>query len=238
MKDFEEEITSIWDFEDRGNWSSHKGDYRGNCSPRAVKNLILKYSKEYDLILDQFIGSGTTAIEALLNNRRIIGYDINPNAIDIAKERTLDFKKNKRITLGDACNLSLGDSTIDMICTHPPYWNIIRYSKSIQGDISLLDNKCDYYSKMKQVAMESYRVLKPNKYCCIVIGDVRKNGFIEPVGLNILNLFLEVGFNLKEIIIKYQHNCKSTDKWIKIAKDRKFLLIKHEYILVFKKRLF
>ncbi|MCI7443968.1 MAG: site-specific DNA-methyltransferase, partial [Clostridium sp.] len=74
-----------------------------------------------------------------------------------------------------------------------------------------------------------------NKKCAIIIGDVRKNGYIEPLGFNVMNIFLNKGFSLREIIIKEQHNCKSTEKWREIAEKRNFLLIQHEYIFVFQK---
>lgn len=40
-----------------------RGDYPGNCSPMAVNNILLKYTKDNDIVLDQFLGSDTTAIE-------------------------------------------------------------------------------------------------------------------------------------------------------------------------------
>ena len=80
------------------------------------------------------------------------------------------------------------------------------------------------------VAKESYRVLKNNKYCAIIMGDIRKKGFIIPVGFNVMEIFLKEGFLLKEIIIKEQHNCRSTEKWREVAKNKNFLLIQHEYI--------
>jgi DNA modification methylase len=67
------ETTSIWSFPDRGNWATHDAQYRGNWPPYVPRNLILRYSKEEDLILDQFVDSGTTLIEAKLLNRNSIG---------------------------------------------------------------------------------------------------------------------------------------------------------------------
>ena len=96
----------------------------------------------------------------------------------------------------------------------------------------------EFYNSIKLVAKESYRVLKDNSYCAVLIGDIRRNGLIVPVGFNVMNLFLKNGFLLKEIIIKEQHNCKSTEKWKQIAKKRNFLLIQHEYIFVFQKGYF
>lgn len=237
MSVFNEEYTSLWSFKERGKWESHKGDYPGNCSPQVVRNLLLKYSKENDLILDQFVGSGTTIIEALLLNRRAIGIDINDIPLNISKSRVEGLGGYYKLIKSDATKLSLASNTVDLICTHPPYMDIIKYSNGIYGDISLINGE-EFYNKVSLVAKECYKVLKNKKYCAIIMGDIRKNGLIEPVGFTVMNLFLKCGFKLKEIIIKEQHNCKSTMKWIEISKKKNFLLIQHEYIFVFKKDIF
>lgn len=236
MNSFNEEVTSVWSFKERGEWATHKGDYPGNCSPYVVKNLLIKYSNKNDIVLDQFVGSGTTMIESLLLNRKTIGIDINDKALNITKSRIKDIGGKYKLIKGDATKLTLKNKSIDFICTHPPYMDIIKYSNGITGDISLLSGE-EFYNSIKLVAKESFRVLKEKCYCAILIGDVRKNGLIVPVGFNVMELFLNEGFLLKEIIIKEQHNCKSTDKWIEIAKKRNFLLIQHEYIFVFKKNI-
>ena len=41
---FELEETTIWSFKERGNWATHRGDYRGHCPPQVPRNLILKYT--------------------------------------------------------------------------------------------------------------------------------------------------------------------------------------------------
>lgn len=237
MNSFNEESTTIWSFKDRGDWATHKGDYPGNCSPYVVKNLLIKYTNKNDIVLDQFVGSGTTIIESLLLNRKTIGIDINDKALNITKSRIKDIGGKYKLIRGDATKLILKNKSIDFICTHPPYMDIIKYSNGIRGDISLLSGE-EFYNSIKLVAKESFRVLKEKCYCAILIGDVRKNGLIVPVGFNVMELFLNEGFLLKEIIIKEQHNCKSTDKWIEIAKKRNFLLIQHEYIFVFQKGYF
>ena len=66
-----------------------------------------------------------------------------------------------------------------------------------------------------------------------MIGDKRLHGNVVPLGFQLLHCFLTAGFKTKEIIIKEQHNCKSTDKWISV--DKKFLMLAHEYIFIFYK---
>lgn len=198
--------------------------------------MILRYSKPGDWVLDQFLGSGTTLVEAKLLNRNAIGIDINPHSVSLS-ETNLNFecKTQSKIFIrkGDATDLSfIKNEKIDFICTHPPYANIIKYSADIEGDLSLLKDKM-FFDAIEKVANEAYRVLKKEKCCAVMIGDKRIRGNVVPLGFNLMQCFIKVGFKLKEIIIKEQHNCKSTDKWLKIKKD--FLMLAHEYIFVFYK---
>lgn len=233
---FSPEQTTIWSFPDRGKWATHSGCYRGNWSPYVPRNLILRYSKPGDWILDQFLGSGTTLVEAKLLNRNAVGVDINPQSVSLS-ETNLNFECDTQSKIfvknGDATDLSfIKDNKIDFICTHPPYANIIKYSADIEGDISLLDEQ-GFFKAMVNVAKESCRVLKKGKYCAVMMGDKRFCGNIVPLGFQLMQCFLEAGFKLKEIVIKEQHNCKSTEKWDIIHKN--FLMITHEYIFVFYK---
>ena len=137
---FKLEPTTVWSFPDRGCWATHSGKYRGNWSPYVPRNLILRYSNPGDWVLDQFMGSGTTLVEAKLLNRHAVGVDINPQSVSIS-ETNLQFQceTNSKIFTrnGNATDLHfIKDSRIDFICTHPPYANIIKYSKGIEGDIS------------------------------------------------------------------------------------------------------
>ena len=59
-EDFELETNTVWSFKKRGNWATHDAKYRGNWSPFIPRNIILRYSKKGEIVLDPFIGSGTT----------------------------------------------------------------------------------------------------------------------------------------------------------------------------------
>lgn len=237
--DFELEMTTHWSFPNRGNWATHDAKWRGNWSPYVVRNLLLRYSSENDLVLDQFVGGGTTLVEAKLLNRNIIGVDVNDLALNRCKEK-VDFEHegaNGKVFIkkGDARNLDFLDSeSIDFVCTHPPYANIIKYSECIPDDLSLLDIN-PFLDEMKKVASESYRVLKSGKFCAILMGDTRRKGCMIPMSFEVMKIFQNVGFTLKEIIIKEQHNCKATGYWKTNSIKYNFLLIAHEYLFVFRK---
>ncbi len=236
--DFVPERTTVWSFPDRGRWATHKGNYRGNWSPYVPRNLILRYTEKGDTVLDQMMGGGTTLVEAKLLDRDAIGVDINSDAAMVAMNR-LDFPYESdskiRVYVGDARNLNaIPNESVDLIATHPPYANIIKYTKKkTTGDISTLPYE-KYLRAMKRIADESYRVLKGGKHCAILIGDTRKHKHYVPISHNILRIFLRAGFILRENIIKLQWNTKTTrEKWN--GKNYDFYLIGHEHIFVFRK---
>lgn len=238
-EDFELEMTTHWSFPKRGDWATHDAKWRGNWSPYIPRNILLRYSEENDLVLDQFAGGGTTLVEAKLLNRNIIGVDVNETALARCREK-INFEHsgaNGKVYLykGDARTLDfIKDSSIDLICTHPPYADIIKYSEDIEADLSHLKVK-DFLVAMRDVAAESYRVLKKDKFCAVLMGDTRQKGHMIPMSFEVMKLFQSAGFKLKELVIKEQHNCKATGYWKTNSVKYNFLLIAHEYLFIFRK---
>jgi len=233
-KDFKEEQTTVWSFKQRGNWATHSGEYRENWSPYIPRNVILKYSEPGELVLDYFCGAGTTAVEAKLLGRRCFAMDINDAAIELARGNVdFDIKSKQQMSfikyeeypqiyepelmVGDARDLSfLMSNSVDLICAHPPYANIIHYTDSEEGDLSFLDID-DFLKEMSIVAEESFRVLKPGRQCAILIGDMRRKKHVIPLGFRLINVYLSAGFKLRELVIKRQHNCKTTGFWYEVS---------------------
>lgn len=208
-ENFEPEMTTHWTFPKRGDWATHNAKWRGNWSQYIPRNILIRYSKENDIALER------------------------------CKEK-IDFEHNGAdgkvyLHKGDARNLDfISDESIDLICTHPPYADIIKYSEDIDEDLSHLKVK-EFLEEMKKVAYESYRVLKKDKFCAVLMGDTRKKGHMIPMSFEVMKLFQAVGFKLKELIIKEQHNCRATGYWKTNSVKYNFLLIAHEYLFVFKK---
>lgn len=250
-KKFQRRKTTVWSFRQRGNWATHSGEYRGNWSPYIPRNVIIKYSKPGELVLDYFCGAGTTAVEAKLLGRRCAAMDINDKAIELA-QRNVDFKIDTdqlvltddqipvniyepQLLVGDARDLSFIESgSVDLICAHPPYSDIIHYTDFKLGDLSFCDVD-NFLREMVKVAKESYRVLKPGRQCAILIGDMRKKKHVVPLGFELINVYLNAGFQLRELAIKRQHNCKTTGFWYANSIKYNFLLLAHEYLPIFEK---
>ena len=186
------------------------------------------------------IGGGTTAIEAKILNRHITCIDINEEALERTRKSLnfeVDNKAKQRIIKCDARKMDfIKDNEMDFILTHPPYADIIKYSEGkIEEDLSNIHDIEKFAEEMKLVAKELYRVLKPQKYCAILIGDTRRNKMYQPMAYKVMDKFLKQGFKLKEDIIKQQHNCKATGFWVKKSKELNFLLIMHEHLFIFQK---
>jgi DNA modification methylase len=265
-KFFELERTNVWSFPERGKWATHQGNFRGNWPPQMARNIILRYSKPKEWVLDQMCGSGTTLIECKLLGRNAIGVDINLDCIMLTRDRLnfdynpLDSDYQKPIIktyVGDARNLDLiEDESIDLIATHPPYASIIPYSRKrkIIGDLSAVNSINEYIEGMKEIAKESYRVLKPGRFCGILVGDTRKHRHHIPIAFRVMQAFLDVGFILREDIIKHQWQTKTTREkweglskiadecWVDISKEKTnkgkytdFFLLYHEHLFIFRK---
>jgi SAM-dependent methyltransferase len=261
-EDFTLETTTVWSFPERGRWATHRGDYRGNWPPQLVRNLLIRYSRPGEWILDQMCGGGTTLIECKLLGRNAIGVDINYEALMLTLDRLnftyspgdVDYGEPEiRVYQGDARNLDLiEDESIDLIATHPPYAHIIPYSRGKgKGDLSKTSNLGKYLEGMRESAAESYRVLRPGRFCALLIGDTRRHRHYVPIAFRVMQQFLDAGFILREDIIKCQWRMKrSRERWTGLVKtaekcwvDRPpekrywtdFLLISHEHLFVFRK---
>jgi len=242
-KDFKPQRTTVWSFPERGNWASHTPHYRGNWSPYVARNVIELYSEPGENILDPMVGGGTTPVECMLMGRNSISVDINPAAIQITNDRLnmpLNMKNVKnesqhKVFIGDVRRLNkIDDGSIDLIATHPPYANIIKYGPKHDGDLSLINDYGIFFKEFSKAIDEFWRVLKPGKYCAILIGDTHNRGHFVPISHRMMLSFLKRGFILKEDIIKKEWNCES-DRYLKKYSNSNFLLTMHEHLFIFRK---
>ena len=245
-KDFELEKSTTWKFRKRGDWATHNGNYRGNWPPEIPRNMILKYTNLGDMVMDCFLGGGTTILESRLLGRNALGFDVNPFSISLTdaqleiinKEATrqgINLPESEiKTEVADARILSsVKDNSIDLICTHPPYFKTLRYTRDVEGDLSKITKIDNFLTEMEKVAQQCYRTLKPGKHCAFLIGDIRINNNMYPLGFKLMETFLQAGFQLEDIILKEQFNDRSTAFYV----SHKFLRISHEYLFVLQKPL-
>lgn len=252
---FRLERTTIWDFPKRGDWAVHQNDYQGNWPPSVPRNLILRYTSEGDIVIDPFVGGGTTLIEAWLNGRRSFGIDVSPIAIKTTQERIKEMEDKSRnsetiqlnpdfrpvIIKGDSRNImeilslhNVNDESVKLACIHPPYLNSLRYTSTIKEDLSQISDRNAFCDQLGIIAKQIYDLIQKGGTCAVLIGDVKKNRKVVRLGFLVMERFEQEGFQLKDIIIKTQHKDSSTRFWYTKKKKLDYLMA-HEYLFIFSK---
>ena len=251
---FQEATGTVWDFPQRGDWAVHSSDYRGNWPPQLVRNLILKFTKPGDQILDAFVGGGTTLVEAWLLGRKSVGIDLSKLALQTTRAKLSEMarlaERDARINLsdefrpevigGDALRLEslaskrgIGPETVKLICAHPPYLDSLQFTDNNRHDLSRIRDPEIFYRRMEAFARHASRMLAPDGVCALLIGDVRKKGQLIPLGFDSVARFQRHGLHLESIVIKTQNHDRTTEFYRGSGEGR--LLLTHEYLFVLRK---
>jgi len=205
--------------------------YPARFDPRVVRLMIEMFTKKGDIILDPMCGSGIALWIGISFSRKVIGYDINPEAIKISREllKQTSFTQGELLDLRrcDARHIPLCNESIDFIITSPPYHNVIKYSKY---GLENYDNYSTFLAEWGKCIEEMYRVLKTRSYCVIEVQDPVKEPF-RPLHADTINLAKEVGFVPHDIYI--WRFWKTRPLMHPVAKKRSIPC--HGYLLVFKK---
>jgi len=101
---------SLWLIDRRDNSGAHSGAYHGNFVPQIPRQLLTRYTKRGDWVVDPFAGSGTTLIEAQRMGRNSIGIELQESIVTEALARIRSEARE-----GVTANLYIGDSrAVDM----------------------------------------------------------------------------------------------------------------------------
>jgi len=238
---------SIWKFKEMES-NSKTGKHPAQFSSVVPSRLIQMFSFLNDTVLDPFIGTGTTCLEALRLGRNVIGVDVNPDFIQLSEDRiknSIDKTTNNYTLLNDdSRNLSkLKNDSIQLIVTHPPYWNCVKIS-DLETDISNCDNNSYewFLGELKTIISECYRVLEPNRVASFMIGDVTRkvDGVTRlfPLHSDLINIGKDIGFNLWDIYV-VETKMKSSGGMPMMGSypypQKLFSQFAHNYIIVFRK---
>lgn len=248
-KEYDDVYTdSLWIINRRDNSGAHSFKYHGNFIPQIPHQLLLRYTKKGDWVLDPFLGGGTTLIEAQRMGRNSIGLELNKQVAEETESRirTEETKEVKTFVInGNSKNYDIksflqdnGINQVQFVLFHPPYWNIIKFSDDVE-DLSNSETLDSFKDDFGSVIDNCTKVLEDNRYCGIVIGDKYENSQITPLGFICMNLFLERGFILKSIIVKNigdtEGKANQQAIWRYRAMSADYYVFKHEYIMIFKK---
>jgi hypothetical protein len=207
------ELCSVVSYPGRGPWGN--AQYRGNCSGHLPRDLILRFKAQS--VFDPAEGSRTV--------RDVV------DGINKHKGKNIHYQGRDLHQGWDILTSPLPAKQFDMVWYHPPYWDIIRYSND-ERDLGNCASLETFEEKLNKSAERLFKVVRPGGIMAILIGDKRKNGIYYALFRNLL-MNPRIG-QLRAIIIKIQHHCRSDNR--EYREGNPFLIpIKHEYCLVFQK---
>jgi len=250
-KEYEDIWTdSLWMIEKRDSTGVHTAGYWGNFIPQIPNQMLKRYTKKGEWVLDPFVGCGTTLIESQRLGRNGIGIELQESVSQKARE-LISLEPNKHnvvaeVVTGDSTDLDysevlrkLGQKSVQMVIMHPPYFDIIKFSKDPR-DLSNAPSIDSFLDKMNMVVERAGKVLDRGRYLALVIGDKYSKGEWIPLGFLTMQEALKKGFTLRSIIVKNfeETTAKRNQKelWRYRALVGGFYIFKHEYIFLFKKK--
>lgn len=190
------------------------------------RKVIELFTHEGELVLDPFVGSGTTLLAAQDTNRNAVGFDLQKSYIALSRSRVANqkmFNKTKQMAIqDDARNINqyLREGTVNLIWTSPPYANLLnreRKNKSRRFRDNGQLGKVEQYSQDERdlgiMAIDEYTrtmgdiyekllpLLKPKGHCVINVPDMWWENKRITIHISLVEELRKRGYELRNIIL-------------------------------------
>jgi len=197
-------------------------------------HFIKTLTHKGELVLDPFVGIGTTLIAAQDMGRNALGFDLKKEYIEnskkrLAQKRIVDDDTRQIAILDDAHNIPqyLEKNTVSLCITSPPYANMLahqRLNKSMRGDLrknshylkvqqyssdqrDLGTMNHDQYSKaLEEIYSGILPLMRTRAHCVINVNDVWENNKRIPTHVYVLEALKEAGFEFRNTFIWDKRN--------------------------------
>ncbi|HMA99758.1 MAG TPA: DNA methyltransferase, partial [Spirochaetota bacterium] len=196
---------SLWIFPKRDSSGLHNAGYWGNFIPQIPNQLLQRYTRENDWVIDPFAGMGTTLIEGKKLKRNVIGIELQQKLVDKVNHMISRNYKDEagycRMYQGNSCTFAVDQllkehnlTCVQHLILHPPYHDIINFS----ADKHCLSNLSEaaFFKAFTDIVLRFKNVLQPGRFLSLVIGDKYKAGEWIPLGFKAMQTVLEQGFSL------------------------------------------
>lgn len=196
--------------------------FEGRTPAYVIWNLLQRYTREGDLVVDPFCGGGTSVDVARELGRKAQGYDIEPTREDIVR--------------ADARELPLEAGQADFIFMDPPYSTHLEYSGKSDciGELDAFDGS--YYRAMEAVFEESARVLRDRRYLAVYVSDSwRKKAGFAAIGFELYHLLRKRFRPIDHIAVVRGNRKLEKQNFHRAAADGNFFLRGFNHLLIFKK---
>jgi len=250
-KEYDDIFTdSLWQIDRRDRSGAHSADYWGNFVPQIPYQMMRRYTRRGDWVIDPFAGSGTSLIEGQRLGRNVLGLELQEAMVRRARELVAG-EPNRHGCVADVVQADSaaadyrallarhGRETAQLAILHPPYHDIIRFSDDPR-DLSNAASTAAFLAALGAVAERVAAVLDRGRYLALVIGDKYARGEWQPLGFLAMQELQARGFTLKSIVVK---NFEATagkrtqrELWRYRALAGGFYVFKHEYIFIMRKR--
>lgn len=245
-------VDSLWLIDKRDSSGKHENNYHGNFVPQIPNQLIRRYTRKNDTVLELFAGSGTTLYECEKLNRNYVGFDINQQMIDHINAKMMDTDiihysvnncdvtdNGKMSHLWEQSMAWSSKKSADFLIAHPPYMDIVKFTDKPE-DLSQIGDLNPFIDKFTMAMQNGLSLLEKNKYFAVVVGDVYKKSEVIPLGFYLMYAIKKnFKVKMKGIIVKNIEGNRgklgTEGIWKYRALKSDYFLFKHEYIFVFKK---
>ncbi len=218
----------VWEFYYEGRDIRDKSVHPATYPISLAKKCIELFTHRGELVVDPFVGSGTTLIAARDTNRNAAGFDLSKKYIEVCEKRLSQqeiFGKTQQIALcDDARNIDqyLDPETVSLFLTSPPYANMLnrkRKNKSRRSDqrknsqylkveqysqdprdLGTLDLE-KYSQEMSEIYGKLLPLLKPKGHCVINVPDMWWENKRVTIHVSLIQALRDTGYELRNIII-------------------------------------
>ena len=225
--------------------------------PASLVERILRIylSDTHKLVLDPFVGTGTTLLAAQKLGHNSVGFDLSEAYCKISAQNVENAKGlwehvgvRSQVINTDSRRLLefVPPSSVDIAITSPPYWNILNQARTVDKrnitgysemseDLGNIDDYSAFLLSLKEVFTQVYAALKPNARCISVVMDIRKKDKFFPLHEDQTRIMKEIGFELEEYVIWDRQRDYNNMKTLGYPWVFRFNRV-HEFICVYWKR--